>query len=98
MMKTDRYVTFRGIEGDANARRLIDMLRRYMSDPAKSSPFWGYFGKKLSQVGSAEANHGRKVDELFLVHAYINNIRDLLEEYEDHEALELLHQIEKESC
>lgn len=95
---TDRYMTFKGIDGDSNSRRLVAMLRRYMDDPATSSPFWEYFGNKLALVGSAEATHGRVLDELFLIHSYINNIRELLEEYDDREALELLHQIELESC
>lgn len=95
---TDRYVTFKGIDGDGNARRLMAMVRRYMDDPATSNPFWDYFGAKLALAGSADANGGRLLDELFLVHSYINNIRELFEEQDDQEALDLLHQVERESC
>ena len=95
---TNRYVTFKGIDGDSNARRLVSMLRRYIDAPEGSNPFWELFKNKLAQVGSPEANHGRVLDELFLVHSYINNIRDLFEEHGDHEALELLQQVEEESC
>ena len=72
---TDRYVTFKGIDGDGNARRLIAMLRRHIDDPGKTNAFWEQFKGKLALAGSAEANHGRMLDELFLVHSYINNIR-----------------------
>lgn len=95
---TDRYVTFKGIDGDGNAHRLILMLRRHIDAPDGSNAFWESFKQKLSLVGSPDANHGRVLDELFLVHSYINNIRELFEERDDHEALELLQQIEEESC
>ncbi len=97
-MKTDRYVSFKGIDGDGNSRLLIAMLRRHIDDPAKASPFWEKFKEKLALVGSADANGGRQLDELFLVHSYINNIRELFEEYDDGPALELLDRIEAESC
>ncbi len=96
--KSDRYVTFKGIDGDGNARRLVAMLRRHIDDPAKTSPFWEKFKEKLATTGSADANGGRVLDELFLVHSYINNIRELFEENDDQEALALLHQTEVESC
>lgn len=91
--KPDRYVTFKGIDGDGNASRLVAMLRRHIDDPAKSNPFWEKFKDKL-----AEANGGRVLDELLLVHSYINNISELFEEHDDHEALALLRQVETESC
>jgi hypothetical protein len=96
--KTDRYVTFKGIDGDGNARRLVAMLRRYIDDPAHANPFWEKFKEKLALAASGAHNHGRHLDELFLVHSYINNIRELLEELDDREAIALLHQVEMESC
>ena len=98
MGQPDRYVTFRGIDGDGNARRLIALLRRHIDDPAKSNPFWEKFKEKLAMADPAKASGGRVLDELFLVHSYINNIRELLEEHDDREALALLHQVEAESC
>jgi len=97
-IETDRYVTFKGIDGDGNARRLINMLRCHIDEPDKTNPFWEKFKEKLELAGSAEANNGRVLDELFLVHSYINNIRELFEEQDDQEALALLHQLETESC
>jgi hypothetical protein len=96
--QTDRYITFKGIDGDGNSRRLLTLLRRYIDNPASTNPFWEYFKKKLDLVDSAEAKRDRTVDELLLVHAYINNIRELLEEHNDLEALALLEQVEVESC
>ncbi|WP_366919051.1 N(2)-fixation sustaining protein CowN [Geobacter sp.] len=96
--KTDRYVTFKGIDGDGNARRLVAMLRRHIDDPAITNAFWEKFKEKLALAGLPDAAHGRNRDELFLVHSYINNIRELMEELEDLEALTLLDRIEKESC
>lgn len=94
---TDRYVTFKGIDGDGNARRVVAMLRKYIDDPAFTNPFWDKFKEKLAMAATG-ANNGRLLDELFLVHSYINNIRELFEEHDDQEALTLLHQVELESC
>jgi N(2)-fixation sustaining protein CowN len=97
-MKTDRYVTFKGIDGDGNARSLVAMLRRYIDDPAFANPFWDKFKEKLALCAPGADNHGRQLDELFLVHSYINNIRELFEDEDDREALALLQQVEVESC
>lgn len=96
--KPDRYVTFVGIEGEKNARTLMAMVRRHIDDPEKSNRFWELFKAKLAQVGQPDENGGRSLDELFLVHSYINSIRELFEQYDDRPALALLEQIELESC
>lgn len=96
--KPDRYTSFIGIEGDANAHRLMALLRRHIDDPAKDNRFWELFRAKLARVGQPDANGGRCLDELFLIHSYINNIRELFELYDDQAALQLLEQIEAESC
>ena len=96
--KPDRYVSFVGIEGDKNSRELMVMLRRHIDDPGKSNRFWELFREKLDRVGLIDGNGGRCLDELFLIHSYINNIRELFEEYDDQPALALLEQIETESC
>jgi hypothetical protein len=74
------------------------MLRRHIDDPQRSNRFWELFKDKLMRVGRPDENSGRCLDELFLIHSYINNIRDLFELYDDQSALELLDRIETESC
>jgi len=96
--KPDRYVSFVGIEGDKNSRELMRMLRQHIDDPGKSNRFWELFTEKLDRVGLTDGNGGRCLDELFLIHSYINNIRELFELYDDQSALELLEKIETESC
>lgn len=96
--KPDRYVSFVGIEGDKNSRILMTMLRRHIDDPGKSNCFWDLFTEKLDRAGQTDGNGGRCLDELFLIHSYINNIRELFELYDDQPALALLEKIEKESC
>ena len=96
--KPDRYVSFIGIEGDKNSRELIALLRRHIDDPDKSNRFWEMFKGKLELVGKPDQNSGRCLDELFLIHAYINNISELFELYDDQPALALLEKIENESC
>ncbi|MBJ6725523.1 N(2)-fixation sustaining protein CowN [Geomesophilobacter sediminis] len=95
---TDRYVTFKGIDGDGNAQKLVGMLRRYIDDPEHTNLFWERFKDKLAAGADPDRNGGRRLDELFLVHSYINNIRELFEAQDDQEALELLEQVEAESC
>ena len=96
--KPDRYVSFVGIEGDKNSRELMVMLRRHIDDPQKSNRFWDMFKEKLDRVGQPGENGGRCLDELFLIHSYINNITELFEDYDDQVALTLLERIETESC
>jgi len=96
--KTDRYVSFIGIKGDENSRMLMGMLRRHIDDPGRTNPFWERFKDKLDLVGSPDKTGGRRIDELFLIHSYINDIRELFETYDDRVALKLLEQIEVESC
>ncbi|MDD2364813.1 MAG: N(2)-fixation sustaining protein CowN [Desulfuromonadaceae bacterium] len=97
-VKPDRYVSFVGIDGDGNSRELIMMLRKHIDDPQKTNAFWEKFKEKLEKVGKPEENSGRSLDELYLIHAYMNNISELFETYEDQPALDLLEKIEAESC
>lgn len=88
----DRYVSFCGIDCDGNARLLMQYVRRHIDDPAKNNAFWDKFRDKL------EGRSSERCDELFLVHSYINMIRELFETYGDDEALVLLEKIEEECC
>lgn len=88
----DRYVSFVGLDCDGQARRLFAMLRKYMEQPALSNPFWQRLAQKLAPT------QGPRHDELFLIHAHINTLREQLEQHDDAEALALLEQIEHECC
>ena len=96
--KPDRYVSFAGIDGDGNARELMAMVLRHINAGEKTNLFWEQFKGKLARVVKPEENGGRCLDELFLIHSYINNIRVLFERYEDWPAMALLEKIEEESC
>jgi N(2)-fixation sustaining protein CowN len=94
----DRYVSYRDIDCAGNSQRLMEMLLRHLDDPEKTNPFWEKFKEKLARAGQPQPNHGRCLDELFLIHTYINNLYELFEQYLDPEALALLDPIERECC
>jgi hypothetical protein len=90
--KTDRYVSFSGIDCDGNARRVMEFIQRNLAAAPQSKPFWDYFmGKRTPPSGPAP-------DDLFLVHCHINQIRELFEECADAEALAFLLRVEEECC
>lgn len=88
----DRYVSFIGLDCNGQAKRLIALLHPYMEDPVKRNAFWEFFARKLNPVS------GPRHDELFLIHAHINILREQLEACDHVEALLLLDQIEQECC
>ena len=90
--KRDRYVTFDGLDCDGNARRLMAMIDARLTQPGASNAFWEYFGKKR------RGGSGPTPDDLFLIHAHINQLRDQFDAWEDAAAQELLEQIEEECC
>lgn len=89
----DRYKSFTGIDCDGDSRRLIEMIRRHIDDPARTDGFWDAFKDKLADVGN-EA----KPDGLRLVCSYVYYIEDLFERYGDSEGLALLQQLEEQCC
>ncbi len=92
--KPDRYVSFKGIEEEKNTSEFIRMLRVHIDDPEKTNAFWEKY--KIMLADSESGKSGK--DYLFLIHSYINVLRDYLEEMEDDAALALLEKIEIESC
>lgn len=90
--KADRYVSFQGIDCAGNARRLMACLDGHLAMPGRSNAFWEYFAKK--RAGTALS----KPDDLFLIHANINQFREFFEQWGDDEALSVLMQIEEECC
>ncbi len=90
--KSDRYMTFEGIECEAGARRVMASIERNVAASQQDAPFWAYFmAKRTPRSGPAP-------DALFLVHSHINQIREFFEECGDAAALETLLQLEEECC
>lgn len=94
-LKTDRYVSFDGIECDKNAEKLMEYIDKLARGPAQDNKFWQFFLTKIEKSRAGDTGVG---DALFLVHANINVIRELFEEYNDDAALELLEKVEMECC
>lgn len=90
--KTDRYISFAGIDCAGNARRVMECIDRHIAISGRSNGFWDYFLAK--RAGTS----GPKVDDLFLIHSNINQVRELFETWDDGEALHLLEQLEEECC
>nr|WP_320050384.1 N(2)-fixation sustaining protein CowN [uncultured Desulfuromonas sp.] len=93
-LKPDRYLSFKGIDEEKNTTEFIRMLRVHIDDPDKTNAFWEKY--KLMLADSESGKSGK--DYLFLIHSYLNVLRDYLEEMEDEAALALLEKIEVESC
>lgn len=89
----DRYVTFRGINFDANMQAVLGHLGRHIDTPDGNNPFWERFRAKLSQI---EAGNGGYADKLLLLHAHVYYMRDLFEENDDAAALVALAKLESE--
>lgn len=90
--KTDRYITFDGLDCDGNARRVMACIERNMQAAGQAHPFWTYF------MAKRQPRSGPVPDDLFLVHSHINQIREFFEECADDAALALLTQVEEECC
>ena len=95
---TDRYISYQNIDCEGNSKKLMQLLLRHIDIPDKSNAFWDKFREKLALVGKPQEHNGRCIDELFLIHTYINNLYEIFEEYDDSEALALLDKIERECC
>lgn len=90
--RTDRYISFVGLECDAKAREVMRHVRRYIDDPRHTDAFWEYFKKK------AAGGSGPRPDDLFLIHSNLNQMRELFERHGDETALALFDRIEQECC
>ena len=88
----DRYVSFRGIDCDGDAERLVSALRRAMTAAGRDDPFWRYFESKL------EGARGPAHDALYHVHCHLNDLRDLLARWGEDALAEHLEVLESECC
>jgi hypothetical protein len=90
--KTDRYITFLGLDCDGRARAVMACIDRHLAIPERNNRFWDYFAKKRA------GGSGPKPDDLFLIHSNIHQIRDLFETWNDEKALKLLDELEEKCC
>jgi N(2)-fixation sustaining protein CowN len=96
LSKTDRYVSFQGIDCDGKAHLLMQYLDRHIGHLEQANPFWEYF--KAKREGRAPGTQIVRPDDLFLIHSHLDQIRRLFEETSDQPAIDLLNQIEEECC
>jgi hypothetical protein len=73
----DRYLSFVGLDCDANARRVVERVPAHIAEPSRSNPFWEQFRAKR------EGRSGPARDDRFLVHSNVYYIRELLETWGD---------------
>jgi hypothetical protein len=90
--KTDRYVSFIGIDCQGKARQIMDHIDRHRAIPEHNNAFWDYFAKKRASTS------GPQPDELLLIHSNLGQIRELFEQWDDEEALHHLSALEQECC
>ena len=90
--KTDRYLSFDGIDCNGNAHIVMALIECHLAESGQNGPFWEYFAAKR------KPRSGPPPDDLFLVHCHINQIRELFEERADAQALALLSLLEEECC
>ncbi len=93
--KTDRYVSFKGIDCAGNSAQVIARLLDHIERPECSNPFWDKFKIKVAE---AQAGLPGKPDLLYLVCSHIYYIADLFEAQGDEDSLALLRQVEDECC
>lgn len=94
-VKTDRYVTYSGIDCAGNAKIVVGHVLALLADPAKSNALWDRFMLRLAEAGTVGA---RKADELCLACSHTYYIEELFEQYGDVEGLEALRRLEDECC
>lgn len=86
----DRYVTFLGIDCDAKADRMMEMLSARLA--STDSPWVRYFEQKLAEKARMAT------DNLHFVGSQINSLYSFFEEVEDEEGLDLLWHLEHNCC
>lgn len=88
----DRYASFNGLDCEGQAERLLARVEMLIARPAVSNLFWQKFA---AQVALMRSGGGPNRDPLYLLHANVYYLRDLLEAHggaEDLAALDLLEE------
>lgn len=88
MQTTDRYRSFKGIDFDGQAARMIARIEAHTQ--GTDDPFWTYFFKRRN------ATQGMRCDDQLLLSSFVNQIRELLEARHDDTGLAWLDQLESE--
>ncbi len=88
----DRYISFIGLDCDAKAGEIVVGLRLAMTRDGRDDPFWSYFAAKL------DGTKGPAHDALYHIHSNLNDLRDLLERWDETELARLLETLEVECC
>ena len=88
MTTIDRYRSFKGIDFDGQAARMLARIEFHTQ--GSDDPFWAYFFQRRN------AKHGMRYDDQLLLSSFVNQIRDLLEAKNDDTGLEWLDQLERE--
>lgn len=70
----DRYISFQGLDCDGQAERLLARIEMLIARPAVSNLFWQKFAAQIAAMRSGEG-----ADPLYLLHANVYYLRDLLE-------------------
>lgn len=94
-VKTDRYITYTGIDCNGNAKIVIEHVLALTESPEKSNALWDRFKVRLAEAGKVGA---RKADELCLACSHTYYIEELFEENSDEEGLAALRRLEDECC
>ena len=88
----DRYLSFVGLDCDAKAAQIVADLQGAMATPGRQDPFWDYFAAKLA------GERGPSHDALYHIHCHLNDLRDLLERWQEADLVALLDALETECC
>ncbi|TKA94723.1 N(2)-fixation sustaining protein CowN [Cereibacter changlensis] len=86
----DRYKSFIGIDCDANAERMMRLMRAAME--RSDTPWVGYLSTKLAE----RARMGQ--DDLHFIGSQVNALRSFFEGIDDAEGLALLEHLEEHCC
>jgi len=79
----DRYVSFKNIDCNARAQKMMDALQPYIE--AAENPFWAYFSQKRAEFNA------KGYDDLRVLHNYLPTLKELIE---DDEILSQLEDLE----
>ncbi|WP_114417924.1 N(2)-fixation sustaining protein CowN [Marinospirillum perlucidum] len=90
--KTDRYVSFCGIDCDRKADELIGRLQEHLPQLPEGDNWKFYFKQKFEQQEKMQ------YDNLFYIGCQTNTLYEFFEYVQDKDGLALLAQIEEECC